>query len=319
MKNVYVEGLITGTDFDEFFLLKQAVVRVGSNQKKYIDMILSDRTGDVSAKKWDATEPEITEIESFNENEIVKVRASVGEWQGKKQLKISRFRLARKEDDFDVNEFIKTAPEKGEDMYAEICEIVQSIKDEDLKKICIVLMERNKDKLMYYPAASKNHHAEMGGLLYHIKRMLRMGEMACNVYEILRRDWVIAGVIIHDMEKINEILSNEWGISPGYSFEGQLLGHITQGVKMIDRLTAELGVSEEKAVMLEHMILSHHYEPEFGSPKRPMFPEAELLHYLDIFDARIFDMEEALKPTPPGDFSERVRTLENRRLYKPTF
>ncbi|MCI8285073.1 MAG: HD domain-containing protein [Firmicutes bacterium] len=319
MKNVYVEGLITGTDFDEFFLLKQAVVRVGSNQKKYIDMILSDRTGDVSAKKWDATEPEITEIESFNENEIVKVRASVGEWQGKKQLKISRFRLARKEDDFDVNEFIKTAPEKGEDMYAEICEIVQSIKDEELKKICIVLMERNKDKLMYYPAASKNHHAEMGGLLYHIKRMLRMGEMACNVYEILRRDWVIAGVIIHDMEKINEILSNEWGISPGYSFEGQLLGHITQGVKMIDRLTAELGVSEEKAVMLEHMILSHHYEPEFGSPKRPMFPEAELLHYLDIFDARIFDMEEALKPTPPGDFSERVRTLENRRLYKSTF
>lgn len=319
MKNVYVEGLITGTDFDEFFLLKQAVVRVGSNQKKYIDMILSDRTGDVSAKKWDATESEITEIESFNENEIVKVRASVGEWQGKKQLKISRFRLARKDDDFDVNEFIKTAPEEGSDMYDEIFGIAQTIEDEDLKKICTVLMERNKERLLYYPAASKNHHAEMGGLLYHIKRMLKMGEMACRVYDILRRDWVIAGVIIHDMEKLNEILSNEWGISPGYSFEGQLLGHIAQGVKMIDRLTSELGIGEEKAVMLEHMILSHHYEPEFGSPKRPMFPEAELLHYLDIFDARIFDMEEALKPTPPGDFSERVRTLENRRVYKSTF
>ena len=101
--------------------------------------------------------------------------------------------------------------------------------------------------------------------------------------------------------------------------EGQLLGHIAQGVKMIDKLADELGISEEKAIMLEHMILSHHYEPEFGSPKRPMFPEAELLHYLDIFDARIFDMEEALKPVAPGDFSDKVWTLENRRVYKPTF
>ena len=149
--------------------------------------------------------------------------------------------------------------------------------------------------------------------------MLLMGEKACEVYTDLDRDWVVTGVIIHDMEKLNEIMSNQWGISPGYSMEGQLLGHIAQGVKMIDKLADELGVSEEKAIMLEHMILSHHYEPEFGSPKRPMFPEAELLHYLDIFDARIFDMEEALKPVAPGDFSDKVWTLENRRVYKPTF
>ena len=130
---------------------------------------------------------------------------------------------------------------------------------------------------------------------------------------------MVTGVVIHDMEKINEILSNQWGISPGYSFEGQLLGHIAQGVKMIDRLAQELELDDEKAVMLEHMILSHHYEPEFGSPKRPMFPEAELLHYLDIFDARLFDMEEAASAVPPGDFSDKVWTLENRRVYKPTF
>ena len=88
---------------------------------------------------------------------------------------------------------------------------------------------------------------------------------------------------------------------------------------MIDRLAQELELDVEKAVMLEHMILSHHYEPEFGSPKRPMFPEAELLHNLDIFDARLFDMEEAASAVPPGDFSDKVWTLENRRVYKPTF
>ena len=107
------------------------------------------------------------------------------------------------------------------------------------------------------------------------------------------------------------------GIATGYSFEGQLLGHIIQGVKTIDRLTLELGFPREKAIMLEHMILSHHYEPEFGSPKKPLFPEAEALHYLDVLDARMFDMQDALASTPPGTFSERVWALDNRKLYKP--
>ena len=97
-----------------------------------------------------------------------------------------------------------------------------------------------------------------------------------------------------------------------------MLGHIIQGVKTIDRMTLELGFPREKAIMLEHMILAHHYEPEFGSPKKPLFPEAELLHYLDILDARMFDMEAALEATAEGEFSDKVRTLDNRKLYKPT-
>ena len=95
-----------------------------------------------------------------------------------------------------------------------------------------------------------------------------------------------------------------------------MLGHLIQGVRTLDRLTEELGFPREKAVMLEHMILSHHYEPEFGSPKRPLFPEAEMLHYLDIIDARMFDMQDVLEKTEPGEFSDRVWTLDNRKLYK---
>ena len=143
------------------------------------------------------------------------------------------------------------------------------------------------------------------------------GERVCEVYTNLDRDLVAAGVILHDIEKLNEIESESDGIATGYSFEGQMLGHIIQGVKTIDRLTAELGFPREKAIMLEHMILAHHYEPEFGSPKKPLFPEAEVLHYLDILDARMFDMQAALDATEPGEFSDRVWTLDNRRLYKP--
>lgn len=202
-------------------------------------------------------------------------------------------------------------------MYAYILEKAENFQDEDLKKLCVKMLTENKEKLMYYPAAQKNHHAEMAGLLYHIKRMLMNGERMCQVYTMLNQDLVLAGVILHDMEKLNEIESNELGISSGYSFEGQMLGHLIQGVKTLDRLTTELNFPKEKAIMLEHMILSHHYEPEFGSPKKPLFPEAEILHYLDIIDARMYDMQDALDKTDPGEFSERVWTLDNRRLYKP--
>jgi 3'-5' exoribonuclease len=96
-----------------------------------------------------------------------------------------------------------------------------------------------------------------------------------------------------------------------------MLGHIVQGVKLLDRQMSELDFPEEKKIMVEHMILAHHCEPEYGSPKRPLFPEAELLHHLDDLDAKMYDMEDALEKTQPGEFSERVWTLHNRRLYRP--
>lgn len=319
MKKNYVSDLAVGSEFDDFFMLKQVSVKTGSNQKKYLDMILSDKTGDVNAKKWDASEKEIALADSIEGSRIIKIRASVSEWQNRKQLRVTRFRLMTPEDGLDLTDYIRTAPEKGIDMYNEIAGKAMSIGDEDLRNISMAVLERNREKLMYYPAASKNHHAEMGGLLFHMKRMMLLGEKACEVYPQLRRDWVVTGVIIHDIEKINEIISDECGISPGYSFKGNMLGHIAQGVILMDRLAEEFGLDEEKTVLLEHMILTHHYEPEFGSPKRPMFPEAELLHYLDILDARLFDMEEALESTEPGGFSEKVWTLENRKIYKTTF
>ncbi len=202
-------------------------------------------------------------------------------------------------------------------MYEYIYKRAEDMEDKDLKAICIKLLDENKERLMYYPAAQKNHHAQLAGLLYHIKRMLMNGERMCQVYTNVNADLVAAGVILHDMEKLNEIDSNELGISTGYSFEGQLLGHLVQGIKSIEKVAEEIGMPKEKTIMLEHMILTHHYEPEFGSPKKPMFPEAEILHYLDIIDARMFDMADALQGVQPGEFSDRVWTLDNRKVYKP--
>ncbi len=319
MKINYAASLVTGSEITDFFIMTSLAVRVGTNQRQYIDITLSDKSGEISAKKWNATKEEIDEIKSYGDNPLIKVRGSVTEWNGKQQLKITLFRKAREEDELDMNDFVKTAPFPGQQMYDEIMSYVDEITDNELQVIARAVMERNHEKLLYYPAATKNHHAQMSGLLYHIKRMLLMGVKACEVYTELDRDWVITGVIIHDIEKLNEIRSNEWGVSPGYSVEGELLGHIVQGVRLIDKLADEFGTSREKAIMLEHMILSHHYEPEFGSPKRPMFAEAELLHHLDNLDAKLFDFEEKLMPVPPGEFTDRIWTLDNRKIYKPTF
>lgn len=319
MKNVNVIDIKPNTNITDFFMIKATSIKVGSNGKEYQDVMLTDATGDLSAKKWDVDENNIEFLKSLKVGDLVKVRGSVTDWKGQTQLRINQIRLATEEDDLEMSDFVKSAPEKPIDMYEYIIGEINAMQDEDFKKLCLHLYEGNKEKLMYYPAAMSNHHAEYGGLLYHIKRMMMSANKLCEVYTNLSRDLLVAGVAIHDIEKLNEILSDKNGISPGYSFKGQMLGHIVQGITLVNDLCKELGISEEKAVLLEHMILSHHYEPEFGSPKKPLFPEAEMLHYLDIVDARMFDMEEGLKGVSDGEFGDRVWPLDNRRLYKRTF
>lgn len=319
MKDIYIADLKTGQDFMSYFIVKTVAVKVGSNKKAYLDLLLADKTGEISAKKWDIADEEMPGLQKIKEGSVIKVKALVTEWNGMKQLRVSRIRQTSAEDGIVMMDYIKAAPEDAAEMYDYIYSRAAAFEDKDLRNICVKQLTDNKEKLMYYPAAQKNHHAEMAGLLYHVKRMLMMAERACEVYTNLNRELVMTGVILHDMEKINEIDSNELGISTGYSFEGKMLGHLVQGVRTIDRLAAELDIPREKAVMLEHMILSHHYEPEFGSPKKPLFPEAEMLHYLDMVDAKMFDMQEAVEKTEPGCFSDRVRTLDNRNVYRATW
>jgi 3'-5' exoribonuclease len=319
-KEFYINNLPEEGSFTDFYMVRAVSLKLGSNGKVYLDMNLGDSSGEINGKKWDVSPEEEASFSKIKEGDLVKVRASVNEWNGTKQLRIGRIRKYDPDSDkLDVSDYVKAAPEKGTDMFNYVLERASAIGDEGLRKMAVKFLQDNRDRLLYYPGAMRNHHAEMSGLLYHIKRMLMMGIRACEVYTNLDRDWIVCGVILHDMEKLNEIESTELGVSPGYSFEGKMLGHIAQGVKAVELMAREVGLEEEKKIMLEHMILSHHYEPEFGSPVKPVFPEAEMLHYLDMMDAKMFDFEDALFNVEPGNFSERVRTLDGRMLYKPTF
>ncbi|WP_163195097.1 3'-5' exoribonuclease YhaM family protein [Clostridium thermarum] len=312
---VNINEFEAGKRIEGFYLVRSVDCKTtNSNNKKYMDFTLSDKTGEINAKLWEVPEGEESK---YSANTVIKVRGTVLAWQGSLQLKIEKIRPTTPEDKLDVSEFVPTAPYPAEEMYAVIKGYVDSIKNSDIRMIVDTILEEYKDKIMYYPAAKKNHHSIRSGLLYHVSTMLRAGEKLCEIYTSLNKDLLYAGVILHDLAKMEEMDSSELGIVSDYTIEGTLLGHIIQGIKNVEVVGQRLGADKEVIMLLQHMILSHHYEPEYGSPVKPMLPEAEILHYLDIIDARMFDMTRVTKEISGGTFSERLWSLENRRIYKP--
>lgn len=314
MENKTICDFKAGERVEGFYIIKSVDCKTSSNGKKYFDFNLGDKTGEINAKLWEYKEGEEN---TYSPNILVKVRATINEWQGNLQLKIDKIRLAIDEDGVNPSDFVQVAPYEADYMYQTINTYIEKIGNESIRGIVSVIIEGYSSKILYYPAAKKNHHSIRSGLLYHIMTMLKAGEKLSEIYTHLNKDLLYAGIILHDIAKIEEMESSDLGIVTDYTVEGQLLGHITQGVKLVENAADVVGADKESTMLLQHMILSHHYEPEYGSPVKPMFPEAELLHFLDIIDARMFDMFKALDDTKSGGFSDKIWSLENRKVYKP--
>ncbi|MCL1918124.1 MAG: CMP-binding protein [Peptococcaceae bacterium] len=312
--SLWVSEVPAGEDVTGFALVLFKEERVTREGASYLSLTLGDRLGQVNAKLWDSSSQDFTGIEQYS---LVKIRGTMGQWQGQKQLRIQKIRLARASDSVAPEDFVAAAPERGEEMLAYVHETVEDLGHPHIRALLQKVLWEHQEKLLIAPAASRNHHAVRSGLLYHIKTMLRAGLSLLPVYPFLNKDLLVAGIILHDMSKLEELEIDPLGVASHYSVEGNLLGHLVMGVTQIDRVSREVGMDRETALLLEHMILSHHYEPEFGSPKRPAFPEAELLHYLDILDARLYDMNQVMADMSPGSCSDRVWRLESRRLYRP--
>ena len=313
MSQILLENVKVGDEVQGFFVIKNVNVKSSSNNKMYLDLTLCDNSSEINGKVWDVNNDMIG---TFSAGSVAKVKGSVTSWQNNLQLKIVRIRPTTEEDEINYETLIKSAPLKAKEMYSEIMSYIESMKNEDVKKLVKFLFEEKKEKLQYYPAAKSNHHSIRAGLLFHILRMLRSAKGLLGVYENLNSDLLYGGIILHDLEKVNEMSSDHLGIVSDYTKEGQLLGHIIMGIKKIDETAKSLNIPEEISQIFQHMVLSHHYEPEYGSPKKPMVPEGELLHYIDMIDARVYDMEKALSSVEPGEFSDNVFVLDRRKLYK---
>ena len=201
---------------------------------------------------------------------------------------------------------------------SEIKEIVEKylnkIENKVIKDIIMFLYEKRKKEFYLYPAATKLHHAYISGLSYHTSTMLKLIDGFKEIYPFLNEDLLIAGVFLHDICKVKE-LSNYAG--PEYTKEGKLLGHITMGVKAVELTAVKLGHQDtEEVLLLEHMVLAHHYYGNYGSPKKPNIPEALILHFIDNIDSKMTALSDALDTTSSGEFTPPITVLDRERYYK---
>lgn len=302
-----------GAQFEGFCLIKSVAVRQNIKGSDYLDLVLADAGGEAAAKLWDYR---VEEHGAFDADDIVKVRGSINIWKDAEQLKIDKIRHTAPADEVDLAAIIPCAPTDPAELYDILYRAAEGFDNTDLKRLVQYALKENREKLLFFPAAVKLHHATRGGLLHHVASILKLADAVCDAYPALDRDLVYTGVILHDIGKLRELDTGALGLASAYTAEGLLLGHISLGVSDVSAACELLGIPRSTAMLVEHMLLSHHGQPEFGSPRYPMFPEAEVLAELDLLDSRLFGMFAALESVQEGAFSERQWALDNRQLYR---
>lgn len=297
--------------FTGFFILKNVFLKVTNSGKPYLACSLADASMTVESKAWDYAGP----IGPADEGKVVKVQGQMQEFKGAPQIKIERIRLASEQDDYDLSDLVPVAPIDRAAAFGRLQAVADSLEDRDYADLCKVFLQRHGEALQKMPAAKSVHHSFVGGLLMHTVYMLETAEFLAGLYKgVIDRSLLLAGTMLHDIAKIKEFSLSEIGMVTEYSVKGQLLGHLVMGAQEVAQIAEKLGIPEEKSVLLQHMLLSHHGQPEFGAAVLPMCAEAELLTYIDNIDAKMEVYRENLEKTEPGTFSPRIFALE-KRIY----
>lgn len=308
-----IQHKLVGDSIESFMLIKQARKGIASNGKPFLSLQLSDKTGEIDAKLWAVSQED--EL-AYQSGKVVNLSGDVQDFRGMRQLKIRTIRLAAKQDQVRAEDFMPSAPRDRDEMIEEVTRFIFDLNNAKLQRITRHLFKKHQEAFKTAPAAVKNHHEYASGLLYHVVSMLQLGKQLAQLYPTLDTDLLYSGIILHDMAKVRELSGP---LTPEYTVEGKLLGHISMMVTEIEEAAKELQIEGEEVMALQHMILSHHGKPEWGSVTPPMIREAEMLHMIDNLDARMNMLDRALDHVEPGQFSERVFPLENRSFYKPHF
>lgn len=273
--------------------------------KPYLDIELGDKTGKILGKLWDIT----FQAEQVKVGDIVYATGKVTEWQGTNQFKLDYIETSKEK--FNVADFVISAPLTTAFMNDYIEKVIEGMVDTEIQSVTGHLYEENREQFLEVPAARGMHHAIYSGLAYHTVTMLQTAEKLLDVYPFLNRDLLNAGIILHDMAKVDEMISSLGAVSD-YSRGGFLLGHIVQGTMMIERAALELKIDVRTKEILQHMVVSHHEKGEWGSPQPPRVPEAVLLHFIDNIDAKMFMVKELIDGKRTGEYTEKHRGLGNK-------
>jgi 3'-5' exoribonuclease len=283
MKSTYLSELKPNQVFTTTLLVHVKDVRQKKSGEPYLSLLLGDRTGEVDAKMWDNV---VEVVDTFERDDFVKVKGVLQVFQNRLQMSVHK--MARVLDsDVDFADFFPASSRDPMEMFAEMRSIAAGIGDPHLRALIEAFLSDEALARRYRtaPAAKQVHHAYLGGLIEHVLSVCRLCRLIAPHYGNLDLDLLLTGAILHDIGKVAELTYER---SFGYSSEGQLLGHIIIGLRLLqEKLQQFPDFPPKLRVLVEHMIVSHHGELEFGSPKVPLFPEALLLHHLDNLDSKM--------------------------------
>lgn len=311
-----LRSLKEGGLFQGFLLAQEAAYKVSAKGTEYLELKLSDTSGDLKAFLWDVRAIE-GDMDAVQPDAFLWVKGSVTSYNGRLQMKLDKVRFAADAEVGDLSRFFPVSARPVPEMLAELDGLIASVRDPWIRQLLAALFVEDADLRAAFaqaPAAKSMHHAYLGGLLEHTLSVAAMAERACGHYRDLNRDLVLAGVFLHDVGKTAEL---SYQRSFGYTDPGNLLGHITLEADWISRAAARIPeFPEELRLQILHIVLSHHGRLEFGSPVLPKTPEALLVHYLDDLDGKLEVMFRALKDEgDSGAWSPYSRALD-RMIYR---
>ena len=299
-------------DHPELVLKFQSIqIKKTNTNGDYASLVGFDGEDLIDVKIWSLSEEK---KELLKPGEIYFVTGTIKDFQGKKQFNVSDFRLAS-DSEVDKEAFYEYAPLSKEELQKKISSYIAKIKNPILNKIVITVLRKYANDYFEYPAAVTIHHNFIGGLAYHVYSMLNLSDAYLKQYPYLNSDLVYSGIILHDIGKVKELSGSK---SVEYTKAGNLLGHITIGANIVSRECEKLGVLDtEEATCLIHLILAHHGELEFGSPKEPLMAEAALLYYLDYSDSRLAALTKYFKDTNKGEYTDQIFAFDKKSFYVP--
>ena len=286
----YINELHEGENIIEHYLCKSRQTMKSRNGKNYLSLKLQDKTGMVDAKVWDLN----TDIQSFQENDFIKVDAFVTTFNNELQLNVKRIRRSR-EGEYDPADFVPSTDKNIDEMYDQLMGYIKTMKNPYLKKLLEEIFLRHpviSKEFKYHSAAKAMHHSFRGGLVEHTLSVTQLCDFLAPRYNYVNRDILVASAMLHDVGKVLELSDFP---TNDYTDDGQLLGHLILGSELIRDAAAKIdGFPKRLESLMKHCMLSHHGEYEYGSPKLPSTPEAFLLHCADNLDAKTKMIEEAL-------------------------
>lgn len=310
--NKAIAEMLPGNEVEGFYILKNAISKTTTSGRPFLSATIGDKSGSIELKVWDYSGP----VGASNVGSVVKVRGEVSEYRGALQFTAGRIRCASDRDDFEISALLPVAPIDVDRTLEKIEELVSSIEDRDYQTVAATMLSRHLEVFKKIPAGKSVHHSFISGLLMHTYNMMKMADFLSGMYpNVINRSLLLTGTLLHDMAKEKEFVLSELGMVTDYSVAGQLLGHLVMAAEEVGSLAKELNVPDDKAMLIKHLLLSHHGEPEFGAAVRPMCAEAELLSQIDMMDSRMEIYSETLADMQVGTFSNRVFALD-KKLYK---